>query len=81
MVLVLFVHEVLVQSRVPQSHEVVQTAGGLDDAGHCLGPLSHGGQQAPEPIGKNAKGVLNDPASTGEAVVEDPLFICQVAYL
>ena len=78
MVLVLLVDEVLLQSRVSQSHQVVQTAGSLDDGGHCFRPLSHGGQQAPEPIGKDAKGILHDPASSGEAVVEDPLFIGHV---
>ena len=62
------------------SGEVSGTATcGLDDDADCLRGLSHGAQQTLKPVCKNAKGILNNAAGTREAVIEDALFICQVA--
>ena len=75
MVGVFLVHNVLLKGRVAQSHEVVETAGGLHDGGDCFRRLLHGAQQTLESVGQNAKCILNNAAGTRETVVEDAFFI------
>ena len=78
MVGVFLVHSVLLKGRVAQSHEVVETAGGLHDGGDCFRRLLHGAQQTLEPVGQNGKCILNNAAGTRETVVEDAFFIREV---
>ena len=80
MVLVLLVDEVLVKSRIAESHQVVQTTGGLHYGGHCFTWLLRGGQQALEAVGQDAKCILYNATCTRQTVVEDAFFISEVSF-
>lgn len=60
--IVLTVHENVLLTWIPHTHEILRTrAHGNDDLYRC-GSMVHSGEENLEPIGKDAKGILDHTA-------------------
>ena len=59
MIVVLTVHANVLLTWIPHTHEIVQTHARGNDEPHCCWSMVHGGEEYLEPIGKDAKGILD----------------------
>ena len=74
-VVILLITQSLVDTWIPQSHDVVQRATGQYNRGNSLWILTHGGKETTKSVGHDAKCIFHHPSGTRQSVVIDPLLI------
>ena len=74
-VVILLITQSLVDTWIPQSHDVVQRATGQYNRGNSLWILTHGGEETTKSVGHDDKRIFHHPSGTRQSVVIDPLLI------
>jgi hypothetical protein len=71
------IHDGSLMARIAGAHQIMETDAGKDDECASLWSLTKGREEALEPVGQDAEGVLDNMSGSGEPVVEDAFIVFQ----
>ena len=75
MIGVFMIHANVLLTWISRAHQIVQTHARGNDEPNCWWNMVHGGEEYLEPIGKDAKSILDHTTCSWQSIIENPLVV------